>query len=114
MKPLVLAFALLVCAAPVAAIAQSHTEPPVPVRTVPPEFPYDLRRAGVSGVVMVNCRIDETGAVQDMKVTKSSNQAFEEPALDALKKWKFKPAKREGNPVSVRVTIPIRFALNDD
>jgi protein TonB len=26
-----------------------------------------------------------------------------------LKKWKFKPAKQDGNPISVKVTIPIKF-----
>ena len=33
------------------ASAQSKQEPPVPVRTVAPEYPYDLRRDGVAGVV---------------------------------------------------------------
>jgi protein TonB len=88
--------------------------PPVPVRTVPPEFPYELRRTGVSGVVLVSCEIDETGTVQNMKVIKSTNDAFVEPAMNALKKWKFKPAQENGSNIAVRVSIPIKFTIHDD
>jgi protein TonB len=91
------------------ASAESKPEPPVPVRTVAPEYPPELRRDGVSGLVMVKCTIDEQGNVVDPQVEKSSNPAFEKPAVDALKKWKFKPAKQDGTPVAIKVSIPIKF-----
>ena len=91
----------------------SRLEPPVPVRTVAPDFPNDLRNRGISGVVMVNVLIDTQGNPQDLKVAKSSNSAFEEPAVEALKKWKFKPAERDGAIVALRVVIPIRFSVDD-
>jgi len=91
------------------AFAQSKTEPPVPVRTVPPVYPADLRREGVSGVVMLKCTIDEQGNVTEALVEKSSNNAFEIPAQDAVKKWRFKPAKQDGNPVAIKVSIPVKF-----
>jgi len=86
-------------------------EPPVPVRTVAPDYPDELRRDGVSGVVMVKCTIDEKGNVTEPEVEKSSNPAFEKPALAALKKWKFKPAKSDGTPVAIKVSIPIKFVF---
>jgi periplasmic protein TonB len=89
------------------------TESPVPVRTVQPVYPYEMRRDGVSGIVNVNCLIDEKGNVQDPKVEKATNTQFVQPALDALKQWKFKPAKRDGAVVSIRVNIPIRFSLEE-
>ena len=92
------------------ALAQTK-EPPVPVRTVPPDYPNELRREGVSGVVMVNFTIDTSGNVVDPTVEKSSNAAFETPALAALKKWKFKPAKQDGAPIPVKVSIPIKFVF---
>jgi protein TonB len=58
---------------------------------------------------MVKCTIDEQGNVVDPQVEKSSNPAFEKPAVDALKKWKFKPAKQDGTPVAIKVSIPIKF-----
>jgi protein TonB len=94
--------------------ADGHLEPPVPVRTVAPDFPSDLRTQGISGVVMVSVLIDVQGNPKDMKVARSSNVAFEEPAVEALKKWKFKPAEREGAIVPIRVMIPIRFSIDDE
>lgn len=95
----------------VPAFAQSKAEPPVPVRTVAPDYPDELRRDGVSGVVMVKCTIDEQGNVTEPTIEKSSNNAFEKPAIAALKKWKFKPAKQDGAPVSIKVSIPIKFVF---
>lgn len=93
--------------------ADDATEPPVPVRTVAPRYPDEMRRDGTSGVVTVSCTIDEKGNVQEPKVEKSSNDAFSAPALEALKKWKFKPAKKAGTPVAIRVNIPIQFNVSD-
>ena len=107
----VLAFAAI--ALPATALADSRVEPPVPVRIISPSFPNDLHDKGISGVVMVNVLIDQQGNPQDLKVARSSNSEFEEPALEALRKWKFKPAERDGSAVSLRVVIPIRFSADD-
>lgn len=103
------ALAVLVLHSPV--VAQTKPEPPVPVRTVPPDYPHELRREGVSGLVMVKCSIDEHGNVTGTEVEKSSNAAFESPALAAVRKWKFKPARLDGSPVAVKVSIPIKFVF---
>jgi len=91
------------------ALAADGVEPPVPVRTVPPVFPEELRRDGVSGVVTVSILIDEKGNVTEPKVVKTTHEAFSQPAMDALAKWKFKPAKQAGEAVAMRVSIPIQF-----
>jgi protein TonB len=104
---------ILLCAAPLAALrAETKTEPPVPVRTVAPEYPSEMRREGINGVVMVKCTIDEQGNVLDPQVEKSSNTAFEKPAVEALLRWKFKPAKQDGAPVAIKVSIPIKFVAD--
>lgn len=88
-------------------------ENPAPTKTVKPNYPASLKSEGVSGLVAVQIVIDEKGEVVDAKATKSSHPDFEKPALDAIKKWKFKPAKKDGKEVKVRVTIPFRFNLED-
>lgn len=98
----------------VPALADEGLEAPVPVRMVPPKFPSDMRREGTGGVVTVKCTIDEKGNVTDPVVEKASNEAFVAPALDALRKWKFKPAKRAGTPIALKVSIPIQFSISDD
>ena len=92
--------------------ADGKIEPPVPVRTVAPEYPSEMRRDGMTGLVMVNCLIDEHGNVAETTVEKASNDAFSNPAITAVKKWKFKPAQRDGASVPIHVTIPIKFILN--
>jgi periplasmic protein TonB len=111
MKTKILSFILMVlalAALPLPALAEG-TEPPVPVRTVAPKFPDEMRRNGSSGLVTVSCLIDEKGNVTEPKVVKASNDAFSAPALEALTKWKFKPAKKDGEPIAIRVNIPVQF-----
>ena len=48
-------------------------EPAVPVRTVAPIYPYELKRDGITGVVSVAFEVDEQGNVQDATVQKSSS-----------------------------------------
>ncbi len=109
---LLLVAALVFSTAP-RVLADDATEPPVPVRTVPPKYPESLKRDGIAGVVTVSCTIDEKGNVTDPKVVKASNPDFAAPALEALQKWKFKPAKKGGVPVPIKVAFPIQFSVND-
>jgi len=104
-----LAFVSVLLAAPL--FADSGREPPVPVRTVPPDYPSELRHDGVSGLVVVRCTIDTQGNVVDPEVEKSSNGGFDKAAVEALKKWRFKPAKQDGAPVAIKVSIPIKFVF---
>lgn len=89
--------------------APTGRENPVPVRTVAPDYPAAMKNQGVSGLVMVKCTVDDQGNVAETAVVKSSNEAFDKNAIDAVKKWKFKPARQDGNAISVQVTIPIKF-----
>lgn len=102
-----------VCLGGAPALLAQARENPVPVRTVKPQYPADLRDRGVSGLVMVKCTIDEQGNVSETSIVKSSNEAFDKFAVDALKRWKFKPAREGGNPVAVQVTIPIKFVSDE-
>jgi periplasmic protein TonB len=53
--------------------------------------------------------IDTNGSVMTPTVERSSHVEFEEPALDAIRRWKFTPGKRGGQPVKVRVRLPLQF-----
>lgn len=86
---------------------------PIPVKTPPPEFPLQMRRDGLSGVVAVSVVIDETGSVVSATVAKTTDAGFNEAAMAAVKKWKFKPAQKDGVAVKIKVTVPIRFSLED-
>lgn len=95
-------------------LADEAVEAPVPVRMVPPKYPTQMRQNGVGGVVTVKCTVDEKGNVVEPTVEKTTHDAFVQPALEALRKWKFKPAKKGGAVVAMRVTIPIQFTYADE
>ncbi len=85
---------------------------PVPTKTPPPDYPEDLRDKEVTGVVAVVIVIDEKGSVISATISKSSNPGFDAPALEAVKKWKFKPAQIAGAPVKMKLSVPLRFNLD--
>lgn len=94
---------------------QTFLEPTVkaqPLRTPPPEYPDELRRRQIEGFVLVVAVVDEKGAVVDAEVTKSGNPELTRQALAAIKKWKYKPAEKDGQPIRARVSIPIQFSLD--
>jgi periplasmic protein TonB len=103
----------LTCFLAVAPAAVAETkEPPVPVRTVAPDYPDEMHRQGISGLVTVRCTIDEHGDVTETVVVKYSAEVFERPAIEALQKWKFKPATLDGKAISTKALIPVKFVVN--
>ena len=92
-------------------VSPTVDEAPAPLRTFAPDYPAALRDAKVNGVVSVVLVVDETGEVLAAEVSKSSHDDFRGPALDAIRRWKFKPAKLAGKAVKVKVTIPVRFSV---
>ncbi len=89
---------------------QEFDEAPVPVKSVPPDYPPAMRQAGVTGIVTVTVVINQNGDVLERAVAKSTRAEFENAALDAVAKWKFRPARKSGANVQARVNIPIKFS----
>jgi len=85
-------------------------EPPQVLKQVRPEYPDMARQAELEGVVLLLVGIDEFGNVIEATVLQSI-PGLDDAALEAIYKWKFKPAKQRDVPVPVRISIPIRFTL---
>lgn len=82
---------------------------PRPIIQGAPVYPAAMRGAKTDGVVTVLFVVDATGKVSNPRVDKSSHPAFEKPAMDAVKQWKFEPAVRAGQRVPCKMRVPIRF-----
>lgn len=74
-----------------------------------PTYPYDMRRAGINGTVVVEFIINTDGDVIQTQVVRSSHREFEMPALQAVQKWKFKPGRKGGRVVNVRASQLLEF-----
>jgi TonB family protein len=75
-------------------------ERPSPTVQVEAAYPADLKVAGVEGKVLVSLVINPDGLVRELKVEQATNEVFAEAAKQALEKWKFKPAIKDGVPVN--------------
>ena len=78
----------------------------------PPSYPAELRRRRVQGTVQIVFLVDTAGKVLDPKVERSSDPAFEKPALDAVRQWRFEAGTRNGHPVTFKLRIPITFSAS--
>jgi len=91
----------------------SVDDPPRALQQTAPVYPERARKKGITGRVVLSLLIDAGGSVQDVRVTESQPAGvFDEAAVSAVKTWRFKPALYEGRPVSIRVTLPLRFGFD--
>ncbi len=84
---------------------------PEMLAAVPPNYPESLRKARIEGAVTLVFVLDEDGRVESPRVETSTHAEFEAPALEAIRKWRFKPGYREGQPVRTYLRQTIRFRL---
>lgn len=89
-------------------IADLDQRPRAVLQTAP-SYPVDLRRRKVEGSVQVVFVVDVAGKVSNARVETSTNPAFERPALEAVRQWKFEPGTRAGHRVNFKMRVPITF-----
>lgn len=78
----------------------------------PPRYPNLARRRGYQGQVVVRVSVQASGAVGNAVISKSSGyQVLDEAALEAVKAWRFRPARRAGQAVNATLNVPVVFQL---
>ena len=77
------------------------------------EFSDEARRAKYEGTVVVTLIVDANGNPQNVHVTRTLGMGLDEKAVEAVQKYKFKPAveQKTGKPVPVMVSVEVRFRL---
>jgi len=92
-------------------ILSSEVSPPKRVFYVQPVYPEAARTARAEGTVILEVVVGRTGAVEEVKVLKSS-PLFDTAAVVAVKRWKYEPALFGGSkPVRVFMTVRVEFRL---
>jgi protein TonB len=87
------------------------TQAPKPISQPAPAYPQKLRKAGIEGVVLLMFNVRSDGTTAKITVIKSDHPGFNEPAIEAVRKWRFKPGMKNGRAVTARVRIPIPFRI---
>jgi TonB family protein len=85
--------------------------PPKPISQRPPVYPPAMLSSGLIGEVAVEFTVDPEGRITEVSVLESNNPGFNEAAIEAVRKWKFKPALMEGKAVATKAKQVIVFDL---
>lgn len=80
----------------------------------PPAYPAAARRRGIEGTVVIRAEIHDNGRCHHVAIRKSSGHPLlDKAALDAVRDWRFVPARRGSRIVTAWVDVPITFRLNN-
>jgi iron complex outermembrane recepter protein len=105
----------VLCAVERAGHAQAATPPevaaPQVIESVKAMYPADALAAHTEANVWLLGTVSVEGRITDVKVTESGGPSFDQSAIEALRKWRFKPATRDGVPFEAVVRVPFRFVL---
>ena len=74
-----------------------------------PQYSEEARHAGYQGTVVLWLVVDATGLPQNIRVQRALGMGLDEEAVKAVKRWRFKPAMRDGKPVPVMINVEVNF-----
>ena len=84
---------------------------PVPLVTPEAEFSDEARREKYQGICMISIIVDARGYPQNPRVLRSLGMGLDEKALEAVQKYRFKPAMKDGKPVASMISVEVNFRL---
>jgi TonB family protein len=83
---------------------------PRPIRSVPAVYPAIAKSNHVSGDVTMDALIDSAGNVKEVKVI-SGPPLLQQAAKDALRQWKYEPARLDGQSVAIHLSVVMKFRI---
>lgn len=87
---------------------------PEAISQTAPNYPFDAKRQGISEArVVVEFIVDSEGRVSDPRVHDTTNELFNQAAIQGVMKWKFRPGTKGGRKVATRMRVPVLFSLTD-
>jgi TonB family protein len=89
----------------------SGVEPPVLLREVRPDYTEQARLAHVEGDLVMEVVVGRDGVVGDVRVVHGLGYGLDERAVQAVRRWRFSPARRHGATVDVRVQVAMEFRI---
>jgi protein TonB len=84
---------------------------PKMIRRVAPVYPQLAAHAHIQGVVILEARVDDHGAVTDVRVLRSA-ALLDEAALEAVRQWRYQPLLLNGQPTGFVMVVTVAFNLN--
>ena len=95
-------------------IYEKWDEGPRLVEHTQPDYPDIARKAGVEGTVTLHLVVGRDGRVEEVSIFRSTPRLiFDLAAQEAVKEWRYTPARLDGHPVRARISQTLRFVLNE-
>ena len=82
---------------------------PRPIYTPSPEISPEAKEAKYQATVIVRAIVSGGGDVTAAKAVNPAGMGLDERAVEAVRRWKFKPATKDGKPVAVKVNLEVEF-----
>lgn len=76
-----------------------------------PEYSEEARKAKFQGTVVLWLVVSPDGKPQQIRVTRALGMGLDEKAIEAVRQWRFEPAKKDGQPVPVQINVEVNFRL---
>ncbi len=96
--------------APASDAYRSNDTTPIAINRPSPNYPREALRRGLGGTVRVEVNVTADGRVERMDLAESSGDRFlDRAAMEAVRRWRFRPAMRNGQPVAATVVVPLEF-----
>jgi protein TonB len=89
----------------------SPITPPRLIYKVEPEFSEEARKAKFQGTVVLSIEVDQSGHTRTLQVLSSPGLGLDLKAIEAVLKWRFRPALRDGKPVVTSARVELNFRL---
>jgi len=84
---------------------------PRAVYTPDPEYSEEARKAKYQGTCVLWLIVSPDGRPRDIRVARTLGMGLDEKAIEAVRNWKFEPAMKDGQPVSVQINVEVNFRL---
>jgi TonB family protein len=95
----------------VPSLQESHATPPAATYSPDPEYTDDARSHHIQGMVKLAGVIDVDGKMKCLKVVESLGHGLDEQSLLTIRKWIFKPAIRNDQPLPIKLNVEVNFRL---
>ncbi|HYE26377.1 MAG TPA: energy transducer TonB [Clostridia bacterium] len=79
--------------------------------TPDPEYSEEARKAKYQGTVVLWLIVGPDGNPRDVKIARSLGMGLDQKAIEAVRRWKFEPAMKDGKPVAVQINVEVNFRL---
>jgi len=92
-------------------VGDDGVRPPRVIHQVDPSYDEASRKAKLNGHVVLTFIVAPDGKPRDIRVVKSLSPGLDQKSIEAVSKWKFTPATKDGKPIAIEIQAETTFKI---